>query len=652
MLHVALFAVAMAAFTPDDASGPKTADRKTYEAVRIKAGQDPAALVKLALWCEAHGLTAERGKHLMEAIGIDRESAAARGLLGLISYRGKWLSPEEVRVKRQSDEDLSKKVEAYHARRAALETSLKNGKNDTAGRHNAALAHEKLGNWCEQQGLKDEATAHFTMAVQHDPTRDTAWKHLGYVKRQGRWMTRDKIAALEQEATAQKKADRFWETQLRKWKADLRETKRRPEAEEALAKVTDPRAVPWIVRGFAGGRAEEQLRASAMLKGIEAPEATKELARLAVLSAPEQVRESAIEALKKREPRDYVGFLIAMIPIPVEYKVQPVRGPGTQGALLIDTPRFTMLRTYEAPAAFTLASSFRGAVTVDDSDGMPIVFRGVDLDAMKLLNPQNQMLKMREVKARTAQLLADANVHAEAVQQQLIADVGSIEQFNSQAAAINERVLPILQQAAQAPASKTDQDSLYSWWYDRLGYNYQAPEKVRASVNVFPETTPPSLTTCFAAGTPVRTMEGLRPIEAIRAGDLVLSQDVTTGGLEFRPIVFVHHNAPNQTLRITLSDDEILIASVYHRFWRSGQGWAQARDLKPGDTLRTLGSTLRVVSVEPGSVEPLYNLDVAQNRSFFAGNGNVLVHDNTLPPARQARFDEQPVFDAAPAAAP
>ena len=86
----------------------------------------------------------------------------------------------------------------------------------------------------------------------------------------------------------------------------------------------------------------------------------------------------------------------------------------------------------------------------------------------------------------------------------------------------------------------------------------------------FRRATPPSLTTCFAAGTPVRTMEGFRPIEQIRPGDLVLSQDVATGGLDFRPIVMVHHNAPNQTLRITLSDDEILVASVYHRFWRAG----------------------------------------------------------------------------------
>jgi hypothetical protein len=93
------------------------------------------------------------------------------------------------------------------------------------------------------------------------------------------------------------------------------------------------------------------------------------------------------------------------------------------------------------------------------------------------------------------------------------------------------------------------------------------------------------------------------------------------------------------------------VGAVEQWFWRSGRGWSQARELKPGDLLRTLGSTVRVVSVEPGSVEPLYNLDVSRGRSFFAGTGNVLVHDNTLPPARQARFDEPPKLDDVPKAA-
>jgi len=288
MLHVTLFAVVVTAFAAEDGSGARAADRKIYEAIKVKAGQDPAALVKLSLWCEAHGLTAERGKHLMEAIGIEPGNAAARGLLGLISYRGKWLSPEDVGAKRKSDEELAKKLEAYHARRAEVEASLRARKNDNAGRHKVAVAHEKLGAWCEQQGLKDEAVAHYTTAVQYDPYLDAPWKHLGYVKHRGRWMTREIIAAEEQEATAQRKADRQWDAMLRKVKADLGAPKRRQDAEESLAKVNDPRAVPSIARAFASGSAKDQLKAVTLLEGIDAAGATKQLARLAAFSGAAQ----------------------------------------------------------------------------------------------------------------------------------------------------------------------------------------------------------------------------------------------------------------------------------------------------------------------------------------------------------------------------
>jgi tetratricopeptide (TPR) repeat protein len=648
MLHAALLAIIAVGFSPDDAAGQASTDRKTYEAVRVKAGQNPAALVKLSLWCEAHGLTAERGKHLMEAIGIDPGNTAARGLLGLISYRGEWLSPEEVRGKRKSDEELARKLEAYNARRAELDAEIRNRKNDAGGRHKAALAHEKLGAWCEQQGLKDEAIAHFTTAVQLDPYLDAPWKHLGYVKHHGQWLSRENLAALEQETAAQHKADRHWETLLRKWKAELGEKKRRQQAEESLAGVTDPRAVPAIARIFGKGSSSDQLTAVAMLERIDGQASSRELARLAVFGDSQEVRAAAIAVLKKREPRDYVGALIDLVQFPVEYKVQAVTGPGSRGGLLIDTPRFRLLRTYSAPAPYHLATSFRGTV-VYDADGMPVPYRGIELDQMRSLKPAQQVAKEFEIDMRARELMAEANLKAAAAQQQMIADLGAIEQFNSQAAALNERVLPILQETAGAPATSTDPDSLNKWWYDKLGYNYEPPQKVQVTQNAFPQLPPPTLTTCFVAGTPVRTMEGFLPIEKIRTGDLVLSQDVATGALEFRPILVVHHNPPNRTLRISLSDNQVLVASVYHRFWRSGKGWAQARELKPGDLLRSLGSTLRVVSVEPGKVEPLFNLDVAQNRSFFVGESNVLVHDNTLPPARIAHFDQPPDFADVPA---
>jgi hypothetical protein len=39
---------------------------------------------------------------------------------------------------------------------------------------------------------------------------------------------------------------------------------------------------------------------------------------------------------------------------------------------------------------------------------------------------------------------------------------------------------------------------------------------------------------------------------------------------------------------------------------------------------------------------PLYNLDVARNRTFFVGVRGTLFHDNTLPAPRLEPFDALP----------
>ena len=110
----------------------------------------------------------------------------------------------------------------------------------------------------------------------------------------------------------------------------------------------------------------------------------------------------------------------------------------------------------------------------------------------------------------------------------------------------------------------------------------------------------------------MQTLDGPRPIESIQVGDQVLSQDAITGALSFQPVVFLHHNPPGKTLRVSFSGGDAVVCSVYHRFWRANSGWAMARELKPGDVLRTLGGLVRVAGVEPDATQPLYNLDVAR----------------------------------------
>ena len=65
-----------------------------YKSAAAAARRDPDAQVRLALWCEAHGLTAERLKHLSLAVLYDPSNALARGLMGLVAYQGNGNAPK------------------------------------------------------------------------------------------------------------------------------------------------------------------------------------------------------------------------------------------------------------------------------------------------------------------------------------------------------------------------------------------------------------------------------------------------------------------------------------------------------------------------------------------------------------------------------
>jgi hypothetical protein len=66
------------------------ADLETYQSMQAKAGRDPAAHIRMALWCEQHGLNAEKLKHLALAVLKDPQNTMARGLMGLLPNGGRW----------------------------------------------------------------------------------------------------------------------------------------------------------------------------------------------------------------------------------------------------------------------------------------------------------------------------------------------------------------------------------------------------------------------------------------------------------------------------------------------------------------------------------------------------------------------------------
>ena len=158
----------------------------------------------------------------------------------------------------------------------------------------------KLAAWCTEKGLHEQALAHYSVVTRLDPSRDSAWKHLGYKKQGNRWVKPDEVAAAKQEALQQKQADKHWKTTLEKLREGLvnKDAQKRSKAEAGLREVTDPRAVPMVWALFVRGGERLQIAAVQMLGQIDGPSASNGLAVLAVFSPAAEVRTRAIDDIE------------------------------------------------------------------------------------------------------------------------------------------------------------------------------------------------------------------------------------------------------------------------------------------------------------------------------------------------------------------
>ena len=246
------------------------------------------------------------------------------------------------------------------------------------------------------------------------------------------------------------------------------------------------------------------------------------------------------------------------------------------------------------------------------------------------------------------QMELDAQRSAQVARQQLAGDVQAIETYNAPILEANRRVRRGPLRAPSGPTRATTARPGRSGWSissDMRSQPRRPPlrdHRHRASPADLPAPGPSrssqqTLTaqpyvahhSCFGAGTPVRTLDGLRPIESLRVGDQVLTQDPTSGELKYQAVVAVYHNPPNATVRIAMEGGESIVATGIHRLWKAGKGWTMARELKPGDVLRTLGGLASVKSVEADRTQLVYNLQVADGESYFVGKSGVLAHDNS-----------------------
>ncbi len=132
-----------------------------------------------------------------------------------------------------------------------------------------------------------------------------------------------------------------------------------------------------------------------------------------------------------------------------------------------------------------------------------------------------------------------------------------------------------------------------------------------------------SLILCFAKGTPVLTPDGAKPIEELKAGDLVLARNEfdVNAPVEPKRIEEVFENrAEVISMRI---GGQVIRTTREHRFFEKQRGWTAAEDLKSGDQLSLAenGKWETVAEVDTiASESEIYNFRVADHHTYFVGD--------------------------------
>ena len=149
---------------------------------------------------------------------------------------------------------------------------------------------------------------------------------------------------------------------------------------------------------------------------------------------------------------------------------------------------------------------------------------------------------------------------------------------------------------------------------------------------------------CFVAGTLVNTEAGLRPIEAIKVGDRVLSRDEVTGQTAYKAISGLVHRYNREIYAVKIA---VNLADGFTRItefettddhpWRSSDGgWLTTLELQKGSRVeRVNGLPGHVVSVvKTNRTAPTFNLEVEDFHTYFVGRDGIWVHNTCTVPGR------------------
>jgi hypothetical protein len=541
---------------------------------------DAQQLVRQALHADLHGLSSER-RELLAAAAQNEGSPLSQAYQGKIRQNGQWVTLEESAQQRTEEEPLK----TYEQRRAVMTDQFR--------------GHVALAQWCESQQLTVQAQAHLLRALDFEPENAAIRQQLGHLRQGQRWLTPQEAAQQRQEIARQIEANEKWGPIVARLKEDLSATSAtvKNRASHDLLEIDDPQAIPALEAAFASAGDKATLLLLETLADMTDPRASLAIARLAVLSNSPVVREEGAKLLSKRDPQSFMPALLA-----------EMHGPLQSRANVTLEPDGRLLYRHE----FSREGQDKQHVVVLDTHYSRIALQG-----------GNRQLTFREAMGR-------AREQAQQREQQ-----ARLQELGTQR--LNDRIAAVLRIATGEKQVGSTPDEWWQWWEQaneaftegsKPQAVYYASQQTQIPDQIPLSRDPSQRCECFVAGTPVWTLRGNQAIEQLHVGDLVLSQNVATGELEYKPVIRTTQRTPTRLVRLTLGN-EVLDCTGGHLFWVIEQGWVKARDLKPGTVVHGVRGTLAVTANEPGEEFPTFNLVVADHHNYFVGESRCLTHDNT-----------------------
>ncbi len=133
---------------------------------------------------------------------------------------------------------------------------------------------------------------------------------------------------------------------------------------------------------------------------------------------------------------------------------------------------------------------------------------------------------------------------------------------------------------------------------------------------------------CLPEGTSITTKDGVKPVEDIQVGDLVLAKYTDTGVQAFKPVEKLFSSQTEEIFTLKIGDTTIETTGN-HPFWVKGEGWVPADELKPGDQLETeTGNLLTVDAITVRyEVKQVYNFTVSDFHTYYISDLGILTHN-------------------------